>query len=342
MSLRTYLKINNGDEYSFFAKKHGLTRPPRTLDDVKKYFEKLRDGVKKNELLAVELAASISYNACRQNIWREHEAAKFIERFVERFLGGILTSPKNRPPVPPLPPLPDNVRRNLPDVNDFLQNVRRAALEKTDLYFPETKLRISLKSLVPDNNEINAGSFPPRLLFAGFLKTIPEERKGMGSRTRLLQIFKQLQEKGAWQEFVERFKYMLDAIYDDIHLVVIERYPLPRPKLIIYLISSDKFRSLLKELVDEGPESLTRVLYRFELHSMRLVKSEVIAVGEKVEVELVDYNDSPLIKYLNKIGDLYHKRLLTGRVSIDDFKNEVTSIVTRFLSEVEDMLKRTV
>lgn len=341
MSLFKFKGSEPTNEYDFFAKKYNLPRPPRSLDDVKEYFAKFREGIRRGELLAMELGFRISYGACRKDIWKEHEAAKFIEEFISSFLGGILTSPGTRAPVS-VPPVPEKVAAHLPDLRDFAQTVRRAALEKTDLYFPQTGLKISLKSLIPRNEELNVGSFQPRLLFAGLLPTIPEERKGMGSAKRLLVLFNQLRSEGKWSVFLERFKYMVDAIFDNIHFLVLERYPSPSPKLVVYIIESEKFRSLLKEKAEAGPEELTSIFYRFELHAMRLKKKPVIAIGDKIEIKLPDYEKNPLLRYLESVKTKYRQELLPGKIDMKDFKNEILSVTAKFLEEIEEMLKKRV
>jgi len=339
MTLFDYIGYKTLDEYDFFAEKYGLPRPPKTLEDVRAYFKKLKEGIRENDPLAVELGYRISYGACRPDIWKEHTAAKFIENFVSSFLKGQLTKSGERPPVE-IPRVPENIARHLPNYNDFVQTVRRAALEKTDLYFRETGLRLSLKSLIPQNQELNVGSFQPRLLFAGFLKVIPEERKGMGSARRLLILFNQIKEEGKWELFLERFKYMVDAIFDNIHFLVLERHPYPAQKLVVYTIESEKFRNLLKTKAEAGPEELTSIFYRFELHAMRLRKGPVIEVGEKIEIPLPNYNKSPLLKYINFLKNEYNKRLLLGKISIDEFKEKVQGATASFLEEIEKMFRK--
>lgn len=329
--------FNPADEYDFFARKHGLPRPPRTLDDVRQYFKKLKEGIDSEEPLAMEFGFRLSYGVCRPDVLKKSIAGKNVEDFVSHFLGGTLTSPQTRPSVS-VPPVPSEVEKYLPDPKDFKQGVERAALEKTDLYFP-TGLRLSLKSLLPDNPELNVGSFPNRLLFVGFLGTVPDERKGMGSSKRLLSIFDRFKSENKWGLFLRRFDYMVDAIFDEIHFLIIERDSKP-PQLVIYTVESSSFRNLLKGKAEAGPEELTSVLYRFELHALRLKKNPVVSIGEKMEIRLPDYRESPLVRFLTRIDARYGKELLTGKIPVDLFKKEVREATEEFLEDVEKMLRK--
>lgn len=330
MGLRMYFKVNE-DEYAAFARKYGLKRPPNNVDDVLEYFKALKDGVERGELLAVEFVARIVHNACRRDVWKEHSAAKFIEDFVARFLGGVRTTPGNRPSVN-VPEIPEFVRRNLPDVEDFERGVKRAALEKPDLYFPHTGLRLSLKSLIPNNQEVNVGSFPQRLLFAGLLPTVPNERKGLGSSERLLKVFKEIQGKNLWGVFSERFKYMVDAIFNGVHYLIIERDP--TPMIRVYIIKSEDFKGLLKTAVDGGPEELVKVWYRYELHALRLKKGPLIAKGVEMRIDLRGA-ESPLLKYIIDLERLYVGKLL-GRMQFEDFEKNVEALTRKLLLAVKE------
>lgn len=331
MTSRRHFNVNEESEYAAFANKYGLERPPKDVNGVIKYFEALKDGVERGELLAVEFAARIAYNACRQDVWKEHSAAKFIEHFVARFLGGVLTSPKKRPTVS-IPEIPRTVRTNLPDIRDFERGVKRAALEKPDLYFPRTGLRLSLKSLIPENQEVNVGSFPQRLLFAGLLTTIPNERKGLGSPERLLKVFKEIQERNLWNVFTERFKYMVDAIFNNVHYLIVERDP--APEIRVYIIKSDDFKGLLKAALESGPQDLVKVWYRYELHSLRLKKDPLIAKGVKIKIDLTRA-ESPLLKYVIDLERLYVGKLL-GRMQFEDFEKNVEALTRKFLLAVKE------
>ena len=313
--------------HDLFAKIYGLPRPPRSVRDVLAYFKALKSGVSKGELIATELASLLAYKVCRKEIYKSHVSAKNLETFLGAFLGGIISSPKSRPSVPvPSPP----ANSYLVNARDFLSGVRRAALEKTDLYFPPpSKLRFSLKSLVPENPEINIGSFPQRLLFMGFLKVVPNERKGLGSAKRLRAVLEDIERRGLWDAFVKRFSYMVDAIFNGVHLLVVERDPSPR--ITIYLVESPSFRNLLKSAAREGPSRLTEVVYRYELHSLRVKKKPIVNLGVKLEIPLVPYSSSPLIRLEKAVEDLYYNEFLTGIISLETFINKVEKLFEEFV-----------
>ena len=329
VGLDRYFGIGEEDVYSFFAKRRALPRPPRSVEDVIKYFEELKNSIERGERLATELGAELARSACGRDVWRNHEAAKFIERFVERFLGGVRSTPKSRPQVN-VPQPPQNVAAHVPDLREFIEGVQRAALEKTDLYFHGSNLRLSLKSLIPENEEINVGSFPERLLFVGFLKTIPSERVELGSPQGLLKIFEELRQNRLWGVFVDRFNYMVDAVFNDVHCVVIEREP--KPRITVYVIKSGDFKDLLKSAAAAGPEKLVKVWYRLELHAMRLRKEPVIERGTKITIDLRGV-ESPLHEYIDALRRVYAMRLLE-RISFEEFAKEVEKSTREFIERV--------
>jgi hypothetical protein len=325
MGLEKY--VGSINLYDIFADKHNLKRPPGSLEDIKMYFEVLRDSISKGDPIGMEIASELMRGVCRREIWKNHVAAKNIEKFIVNFLGGVLSSPKNRPDAV-IPPIPGDVC--IPNPSDFARGVKRAMLEKTDIFFPGTGLRCSLKSIIPDNNEINVGSFPQRLLFGNILDVVPDERKGLGSPKRLRGVFEEIQRKGKQDVFTKRFEYMVDAIFDDIHFIIIERYPEPDPKIVVYLVDSENFRNLLKERIVKGPEKLLEVWYRYELHSLRLRKEPIIEKGTKIEINLREAK-SPLFEYFKSLEERY-RDMLAGKLSINDFKKEVESLTRKFLS----------
>ena len=329
VSLDRYFGTGREDAYRVFAERRGLPRPPRSVEDVIRYFEELKSSIERGERLATELGAELARNACGRDVWKNHEAAKFVERFVERLLGGVRSTTKSRPQIN-IPQPPRNVAAYIPDLDEFIDGVRRTALEKTDLYFQGSNLKLSLKSLIPENEEINVGSFPERLLFVGFLETIPSERTELGSPQGLLRIFGVLRQNRLWEAFVDRFNYMVDAIFNDAHYVVIERDPAPR--VTVYVVKSGDFKDLLKSAASEGPDKLVEVWYRLELHSMRLRKEPVIRRGAKITIELGSI-ESPLHKYIDALRKVYTRRLLE-RMSFEEFAREVEKLTREFIEHM--------
>ena len=75
---------------------------------------------------------------------------------------------------------------------------------------------------------------------------------------------------------------------------------------------------------------------------MRLRKRPVIEAGDKIEIPLPDYNKNPLLKYINFLKNEYNKRLLLGKISIDEFKEKVQGATASFLEEIEKMFRKAV
>lgn len=156
--------------------------------------------------------------------------------------------------------------------------------EKGDLFFfdsaNDTIYKVSIKSLIPKNNEINFGAFE----FQSTIKGMPElegdlmnlqERArpieieidgnkikmGLGSAPLMRNIIYYIESKGKINEYLKRFRILLKGIYKDDFLIYIK----DNDKFKIYLVQNGTFIDILLNRVSNGFKGM-----RMEGNAMRL------------------------------------------------------------------------
>lgn len=120
--------------------------------------------------------------------------------------------------------------------NDFITNFTISnKREKADIIFNDN-FALSVKTLMPDNHEINLGSFEKTALFYeldvydylgerkgknGFIHQ-EEVKIGLGSRTLLKNLLLLIKEKDKYHIFKTRFLKMLKEIFSDDLLIAVK------------------------------------------------------------------------------------------------------------------------
>lgn len=136
--------------------------------------------------------------------------------------------------------------------------------EKGDLIFydprQDSSYKVSIKSLIPENKEINFGAFDFTSLVKGILDdkflALGERRSkikvsfndtdyeiGRGSKAQLSELFQYLNQIGKLEEFFERWEIAFKGVFKKDVLIYIKNYK----RLQIYLLSNDDFRRCISD-----------------------------------------------------------------------------------------------
>lgn len=225
-------------------------------------------------------------------IFKEKSTASSLENRIA-FLGNGRTSddlPKENPLISTL--LKKEEYEFLP--NEVIKSVCSNFREKGDAIFYDPKLnssyKVSIKSLIPDNKEINFGAFEFTSLIRGILpdnflslgerkskiKEKIENRNfeiGRGSRQQLGELFDYIKVSGKWELFLERWKIVFSGIFKEDIIIYIK----DSNKLKLYLISNKSFVDCVFEsLVDTNSGYSKMIINRWEGNSIRLDRDMLI------------------------------------------------------------------
>ena len=145
-----------------------------------------------------------------------------------------------------------------------MRRVKRNALEKGDVVLGEVGL--SAKTIVPENLEINVGSFSVEVLFEEFLGRVPDQRGELGSRRDLKNVFGKIERKGKWKDFCRRFEQMVNSIFAYDWIIAIKGAKI----LDVHTMSRDDFCKSLVGALESGPDEAINYINRWELQAIRL------------------------------------------------------------------------
>ncbi len=193
--------------------------------------------------------------------------------------------------------------------------------EKGDLIFYDPKkdssYKVSIKSLIPDNKEINFGAFDFTALVVGILEDeflALGERKskievstdttnykiGRGSKAQLAQLFAYLNEVGKLDEFIERWEIVFKGVFKEDILIYIKNHQ----RLQIYLLSNSEFRICISESLrafwnDMGKSAINR----WEGNSIRMTRDVIVNYSSnQIDRDFRDFfNESKVIAVLNGV-----------------------------------------
>jgi hypothetical protein len=306
-----------------FREQEGITSIS-SFDDVVNVFEKFSKKVESGDLIAKEIANILYEILCSPESFEDKGAPTKFEDFLAKFLGGERVRKENRENL--------TAKREIEEIDfpvynkeDFKERVKRNRLEKVDVVINGVVL--SIKTLVPENKEINIGSFSAEALFGGFVSPIPNEREKLGSKPALLQIFKEIKKEGKWNDFRKKFEFMVDEIFFP-DLVVCIRYP--KEKIELYFINANDFKLLLKNSL-ESPKEAIKVLNRFEAHALRLERDKIL---EKAKVITLYLSASPLDSILKKIKKIYVD-FLVGKIDLTNATKKLRKVYKKLTSIFE-------
>lgn len=277
-----------------FFKNHGLTREPKSLEDIEKFFISFRDSIKEGDPEATVIAIEIYNEISRTEVsHRKASAINFEELLTTLFEGKIINNKTRQPEE-------TSCDFGEPEIN---RRVARNKLEKLDAELGSLKL--SVKTLVPTNSELNIGSFSAEALFRGFLPYTPNEREFLGSKPLLRQQFEKIKSSGKWKEFETRFVRMAEIIFATDWIIAIK----DDRRLVVNTISGEKFRKILIDAIRNGPSEITKIFNRFEAHALRIEIEPIIKNSNVIEVDLFGKLMEPIKEIDETLRDIKYMML---------------------------------
>lgn len=304
-----------------FFKKFDLPREPKSLGEIGKAFLALKEEINRGDLLASLIGKYIYDHISKVEIRKRRVTARDFEEFLTRFFQGEIIEAEQR----------DQYLKELPGTDEFSRRVSRNRLEKLDVRLGS--ILLSVKTFVPTNKELNAGSFSAEALFDGFLPLpIPSERTDLGSGRALTEKFLRIHKDGKWGAFVERYERMVNIIYRTEWIFAIKggRY------FDIYLLPGSKFRELMISCVRAGPSKATRLLNRFEAHAIRTQTDPLFSESQHIRIDLI----GPAAKRLRIVDSFISDvksiaiAVLCGNIKVQQAKENFVQKVGEFIKEI--------
>lgn len=200
-----------------------------------------------------------------------------------------------------------NLTYTVPDyfknTKDIIASNRR---EKADILFGDYK--ISVKTLLQKNYELNMGSFEKKVLFDDLgVNDFLNERKsnkiaGLGSATQLGYLFKQIQVFDKYNFFTEKLINMCSFIFAEDMLLAIK----DNLKMHLYFIKGSDFLKVFKDNCNDI-SSLVKVINRWEGNSIRIDRRAIIDNCYKnLTLDFSILNNS-ILKQINEFDLYLHK-----------------------------------
>ncbi|MBU3896897.1 MAG: hypothetical protein KJ697_03105 [Nanoarchaeota archaeon] len=308
----------------FFKIKHSIENDPSSLDDIYQFFERLRKSIESGEPNALIIGEYLFQNISSEKVRQRKSSATEFEDFLEFSLGGKVTDKDARKNIE----LSD-ISKIDDEIATYISSNRR---EKMDITF-QSGYGVSLKTSVPENKEINMGSFAREALFKGFLtpREYGGERKGgLGSKPQIKSTFEKIQSKKTmWKKFSKGFETMVNNIYVDDMVFVIKG----GTYLELYFIDSKILQKILTDAVEGGPSKSIGVINRYEGNSMRIERDKIIKHGKKVKLDFTSENFTKLR------GIISHIRIIE-QITLENIGNKKISEAEKALySQIKLMLK---
>lgn len=262
--------------------------------EIQKLFKLSESGDKHAQLLLYDLYLSINH----QSVYKDNITGKRIEQRLSQ-LFALSTGDEIKKSNPNINSLMSDENIKLFD-NKILELVCSNYREKGDLFFYKASTnelyKLSIKSLVPTNKEINFGAFE----FISTLKTIPgleklyavQERKrtltiiendikfkniGLGSTKQLNELLNYIKFKGLYEEYKFKFKILLESVYKDDFLIYIK----DNNHFKIYLVQNKDFIDFIISKLDSNFSNT-----RIEGNSLRISGIKDLINMAKVKINL--------------------------------------------------------
>jgi hypothetical protein len=298
-------------------KENKLDKKPKKLEEIKKFFEVLDKSIKSGDIDATIIGKYIYDNITNEKLRYRKVSAINFEEFLTAVFEGHIVDKKTR--------TPEAVSLDFGS-EEINRRVARNKLEKLDVVLGS--LNFSVKTLVPENEELNIGSFSAEALFKGFLPYTPNEREELGSKPLLKGKFKKFEEQGKWNDFVKRFSKMVETVFQTDWIIAIKNEKV----LDVYILSAKDFRELLIKSF-ATPESAVKTLNRFEAHALRVEVRPLIEKSHKIKINLFGKHTQMLTKIDKAISEI---RILilkgaSGEIKKRDTLKEVCKTIEKLL-----------
>lgn len=283
----------------------------------------VNDGLSKKNNDSSSLAKLILFDLknfiCHPSIYKENSTARALENRLA-LLGNGRTSDalsKTNPDISVLLNKNDIKKVPIEVQSKICSNFR----EKGDAIFynpkKDTSYKVSIKSLIPKNNEINFGAFDFNSLVIDVLDDnflALGERKsklkinhdgvsyelGRGSRSQLDDLFKYIKAINKLEEFIERWELVFTGVFKEDVFIFIKDYKI----LKFYVLSNDNFKKCISESLRAiNFNNSVSAINRWEGNSIRMNRDIVIKYCDfKIEKKYSDFFDEQ--KIISKIKEI--------------------------------------
>jgi hypothetical protein len=256
-----------------FKEKNGFLNKKANITNLSKFFSKLSFKINKQQPEALIIGHYLYENISSDQVRKRKVSARDFEDVLALIFDGgeVLDNNKRK-----------NIKLDLKRDSDLpkeiLNYIASNRREKMDVYFNKN-FGVSVKTSMPDNKEINMGSFAREALFFGFLTPNEyggERKSGLGSKPQLMDKFKKIHSKGLWKKFVLRFIQMMDLIFVDDLLIAVKN----NTSLDLYFLDGKKLRNAFSVRINKGPEEIMKIINRYEGNSIRIDR-KVLTLGIK-------------------------------------------------------------
>jgi hypothetical protein len=272
-----------------FQKNHAI-EAPSNLEELKENFKKLFDGSLLNEIPNLSITEFF-----RNKLIQPNSDPKQFEYIIAHLFYGQVS---------------DLLRKKM----DAKTLVDKNILKKGDVLF-DTNYEISIKTLFEQTKELNLGAFSVEVLLKGFLDVGPE-MKQLGSKARMLLMFKQIQQKGLWNEFVNHLEFnMVRKIYTKDMVLIIKKVN----GLDIYFVPAKNLCDVLINAAKKGPEELVKVINRFNNSAMRINRQVLMdkEVSTMISIDFTETNGKTISDYKANFED-YFSKVLLGTITYEE------------------------
>lgn len=248
-----------------------------------------KNGSAINSRLAQLIVFDLKMRINHPTVYKENSSAKVLEQRMAYLCNGQTGDDifKHNPDINHL--LSTEEIKSIPDESyeEISTSIASNYREKGDviIFNPREVIpyKISIKSLIPDNEEVNFGSCSFPSLFVGIddeLKNLGERKSkynrevgnktykvGRGSRAQLVELFAYLEEVGLLSQFMERFELIFKGVFKEDVLFYIKDHD----HLIISMMKNEEFISCVLESVKNHYKEKSKfVISRWEGNSIRM------------------------------------------------------------------------
>ena len=270
------------------------------LGDIKngnKIYNFFKDIQSKNDFFSLYILNFLYKFVCAKNVSKRKSSAEYFEDLFSIIFNGVVADTQKR----------KNLNYKVPDfftnAKDKIAGNKR---EKADIIFP-SGYTLSLKTLIPENKEINMGSFEKQILFDGFgLESFLTERKnsskiGLGSSSQFEKLLNVLITAKNDKIFYDRFMQMVKFIYGDDLLVAIKK----DDKMVLNFFNQDEIFNAFNTFANGV--NLAKIVNRYKGNSIRIFKDKLLEFCQRVVVLEFSRLNGSILDLINEFDLTLHK-----------------------------------